>query len=275
MKHISMFLILFVMTIGTGWAADPPPQLVITSVQVDFGIGRMYVSGKNFGSATAPEVKLNEQVLTVMSFTDGTIDAVLPAGIAPGSYILNISRGPSTTQNDVFDVTLGAVGPKGDKGDKGDVGPQGATGAQGLAGPKGDTGATGPPTDAVREPFQKSLSDLFFNKSVEFPFFVPPGKRLVIEYVSVSVQMQIDDRLERIFLVTRAGGEQGRIELPMTVGQISDPNGVSQYVIVSQPVKLYCDPGSEIRVHLERNNAMHLGNSPISVTITGYLVAMN
>jgi len=273
MKRINLFLILFVMTIGTGWAADPPPQLVITSVQVDFLNNLLHVNGKNFGST--PEVRLDDQVLTVMNPTAAKVDAVLPAGMVAGSYILRVSRGPSTTQNDVFDVTLGTVGPKGDKGDKGDVGPRGATGVQGLAGPKGDTGATGPATDAVREPFQKSFNDLFFNKSVEFSFFVPPGKRLVIEYVSVSVQMEIDDHLERIFLVTHAGGEQGRIELPLTVGQISDFNGVSQYVIVSQRVKLYCDPGSEIRVHLERNNAMHLGNSPISVTITGYVVAMN
>src|SRR6266540_2454501 len=118
MKHISIFIILFVLTAATMFAGDPPPQLMIASAQVDFGIGRMYVNGKNFGSTTAPEVKLNDQLLFVMSSTGESIDAVLPAGIQPGSYLLHVSRGTSTTQNDVFDVTLGAVGPKGDKGEK-------------------------------------------------------------------------------------------------------------------------------------------------------------
>src|SRR5207247_4554522 len=98
MKRISMLLLIFLLT-NVALLADPTPQLVITSAQVDFGIGRMYVTGKNFGSAIAPEVKLNDQVLTVMSFTDGTIDTVVPAGIAPGSYLVQVSRGPSTTQN--------------------------------------------------------------------------------------------------------------------------------------------------------------------------------
>src|SRR5438128_837117 len=170
-RTIHLILLTFIVA-SPLFAGNPPPQLVITSAQVDFGIGRLYVTGKNFGSATAPEVKLNDQVLTVMSFTDGTIDAVLPAGIVPGSYILNVSRGPSTTQNDVFDVTLGAVGPKGDKGDKGDQGltgskgdkgdkgdpgqqgSKGDTGAQGLPGAKGDTGSPGPagPTGADGTP---------------------------------------------------------------------------------------------------------------------------
>lgn len=154
MKRVQIFLSILLLALALPASADDPTsQLVINSAQVDFGIGRIYIAGKNFGSPTAPEVKLNDQMLTVMSFTDGTIDAVLPAGIQPGSYLLHVSRGSSSTQNGVFDVTLGAVGPNGDKGDKGDqgltgskgdTGDRGAQGIQGPKGDKGDTGATGP-----------------------------------------------------------------------------------------------------------------------------------
>jgi hypothetical protein len=153
MKRFAIFLISFTLFTTTMLAGDPPIQLLIQSAQVDFGIGRMYVTGKNFGSTTAPEVKINDQSLMVMSFTDASIDAVLPASIQPGSYLLRVSRGPSTTQNDVFDVTLGAVGPRGDKGDqgiqglKGDKGDQGLQGLQGAKGDTGVTGAQGPKGD--------------------------------------------------------------------------------------------------------------------------------
>jgi hypothetical protein len=141
MKRISIFVFLVVISAATVWA-DPPQQLVINSAQFDFGIGRIYVTGKNFGS-DAPAVKLNDQALTLMSFTTESIDAVIPATIQPGSYVLRVSRGPSTTQNDVFDVTLGAVGPKGDKGDPGPQGLKGDTGGPGPAGPTGADGAPG------------------------------------------------------------------------------------------------------------------------------------
>lgn len=138
MKQIAAFLFAVLATLPL--TAAPSSQLVITSAQVDFGIGRIYIAGSNFGSAIAPEVTLNGQLLIVMSFTDGTIDAVLPAGIAPGSYLLRVSRGSSSTQNDVFDMTLGAVGPKGDKGEKGDKGDRGGAGPAGPPGPQGPPG---------------------------------------------------------------------------------------------------------------------------------------
>jgi hypothetical protein len=129
-------------------------QLVIASAESDFGIGRIYIKGNNFGNE-APSVKLSGQELTLMSFTTESIDAVLPAGIAPGSYVLFVSRGPgneSNAKSASLDVTLGAAGPRGPKGDqglpgakgdKGNTGPQGLKGEKGDKGDRGDTGLQG------------------------------------------------------------------------------------------------------------------------------------
>ena len=88
---------------------------MITSVEVNFGIGRIYIKGKNFG-ADAPAVTLSGQSLTLNTSTAESIDAVLPAGTQPGSCLLEVSCRPSTTHNDLFDLTLGAVGPQGPHG---------------------------------------------------------------------------------------------------------------------------------------------------------------
>jgi hypothetical protein len=124
-------------------------QLTVTSAQADFAIGRLTIKGSQFGSE-APTVMLSGQPLTVVTFTSESIEAMLPAGIAPGTYVLSVSRGGSGNVNDAktatLHVTLGTAGPKGDKGDQGLQGPKGDkgdTGPQGIQGPKGDTGLIG------------------------------------------------------------------------------------------------------------------------------------
>ena len=70
-----------------------------------------------------------------------------------GSFVLvdfvGEAGGPSQLI-DLYDLTLGGVGPQGPQGEKGDTGdtgpqgPKGDTGDTGPAGPQGETGATGP-----------------------------------------------------------------------------------------------------------------------------------
>lgn len=131
----------------------PANQLLIISATVDYGVGKMYISGLNFGTGT-PVVKLNGTPLQVLAPTPTYIIAMLPAQALaqPGSYLLTVSSGPSAIEFDAFSVTIGATGAKGDKGDKGDqgltgakgdTGPAGATGPQGPKGDKGDQGLTG------------------------------------------------------------------------------------------------------------------------------------
>ncbi|HEY9029982.1 MAG TPA: collagen-like protein [Kangiella sp.] len=70
-----------------------------------------------------------------------------------GSFVLvdfvGEAGGPSQ-QIDLYDLTLGGVGPQGpqgEKGDPGDTGPAGPQGDTGPAGPQGDTGPAGPQGD--------------------------------------------------------------------------------------------------------------------------------
>ena len=53
---------------------------------------------------------------------DGTLlTALLPSPLEPGAYLVQVSRGPATTQNASFVVVVGggAKGPKGDPGEPG------------------------------------------------------------------------------------------------------------------------------------------------------------
>lgn len=123
----------------------PPPQLVVTTAVPDFVNLVLTVTGSNFqhsgnGAAVTPVVTLGSTALTVQSASDTQILAALPAGITPGTYLLTVSRGPSTTDNWSTDVTLGDVGPRGPKGPTGDKGPDGPPGPPGLQGPVGPPG---------------------------------------------------------------------------------------------------------------------------------------
>ena len=131
---------------------------VIEKVTFTFDSGnpspvQMDIFGKGFGNAFPPAVVLDGLDQSVHSFTDTHI-TVAPTKIAPGSYVLRVTRASNRrgdkkgddgddadSRTAQFDATIGAVGAKGDKGDKGDTGAQGA---QGPAGPEGKAGAQGP-----------------------------------------------------------------------------------------------------------------------------------
>jgi hypothetical protein len=152
---------------GAAQAAGGPP----TIYQADVDQGLLYVKGTNFGGNSGKLV-LGNQTLVLQSWSPTDIVGVVPASLAPASYVVtvNTASGPSAT----FGVTIGAAGPQGptgptgppgakgdrgpqgipgiqgppgvqgDKGDKGDKGDTGAQGAQGVQGLKGDTGPAGP-----------------------------------------------------------------------------------------------------------------------------------
>ena len=129
----------------------PPPQLTISVAALSSTGTTLFVQGTNFGSA--PAVLLAGLPLGGVAVSaDGTQLTAVMAALPPGTYLLQVSRGPSTTENATFAVAVGGVGPKGDpgekgdkgdKGDPGDPGPAGAVGATGPAGANGANGATG------------------------------------------------------------------------------------------------------------------------------------
>jgi len=117
---------------------------VINSASVDAGTVSVTINGGGFNAVRNLKVFLGGVAaeLPLVSRTDGVLVALLPAGLAPGSYSVIVSgtRGVaanSTRDEEEFFFTVGAMGAVGPQGPKGD---KGATGAQG---PKGDTGATG------------------------------------------------------------------------------------------------------------------------------------
>ena len=107
--------ILAAVAIALPAGATPPPQLVILEAVPNTQDGVLTIVGINFG-ATAPTVMLSGQTLAVQSFSDFQIVATLPA-LPSGTYLLTVSRGPATVENNSFSLTLGSGGGGGGSGD--------------------------------------------------------------------------------------------------------------------------------------------------------------
>jgi hypothetical protein len=101
------------------------------------------IHGNGFGERI-PKVMLDGTALVVVSSTDTSITATLPAGIAAGAYLVTVEneeKHDNPQQAAFFEAAIGAIGPQGVQGP---AGATGATGATGPAGPSGPTGLTGP-----------------------------------------------------------------------------------------------------------------------------------
>ncbi len=142
--QIQALCLRLLMGLGLFLLAIPPKSYAATPVVVQVVINastqQITISGSSFKPATtAPVVTLGSTKLTVLSSTNTTVVAALPATLAAGSYLLSLTSSANAAVS--FSVTVGAVGPTGATGP---AGPKGATGATGPAGPKGATGAPGP-----------------------------------------------------------------------------------------------------------------------------------
>jgi hypothetical protein len=149
---------------GPAWGADKS-MAAITNAIPEFvtNPAQLTITGSNFGTAT-PIVMLDGIPLNVPMFTSTVATALLPPGLAPGTYLLTLTNTDTGNVNNTtqFDLTLGAVGPKGDKGDMGAVGPQGLPGPQGL---QGIPGAPGP--QAAQGPTGASaVSDVYIARAI-------------------------------------------------------------------------------------------------------------
>ena len=146
-----------VLVATTAAAQKPTPQLVVSGTTSGPTVATfaavasadtLTVSGANFGPW--PTVYLAGEPLALISVSpdETLLTAQLPSPLEPGAYLVQVSRGPATTQNASFVVVVGggggATGPKGDPGEPGPMGPQGASGAPGAEGPQGPIGLTGP-----------------------------------------------------------------------------------------------------------------------------------
>lgn len=121
-----------------------PATILISGINFDKFKGGLVVSLSGAGNTVST-------IPAVYNAASKDITATLPANVAriPGTYRLMVSFGTGTAGTDVFEFTVGAVGPKGETGAKGEPGVQGErglkgeTGAPGVKGDKGDKGEKG------------------------------------------------------------------------------------------------------------------------------------
>ena len=117
--------------------AGPPNTITIIGEDFDFG-GPLEVRMDAFG------------LLNILSATPTMIvvDCPLDENNFPtcldGDFLITVSTGNGQSQNDEYDLTIGAEGPQGPKGDTGPIGPEGPQGIQGIQGPQGAQGPRGP-----------------------------------------------------------------------------------------------------------------------------------
>jgi|HubBroStandDraft_1064217.scaffolds.fasta_scaffold144757_2 hypothetical protein len=82
---------------------DDAPAIV--SATVDYASNQVTLTGSNFSPAgTAPTVAVENSTLALVSFTNQSASAILPAGWAPGSYLLAVTN--SNHETGVFRMTL-------------------------------------------------------------------------------------------------------------------------------------------------------------------------
>lgn len=140
--------------LGSQAAAAPAPpggHLRVTDVFVIFGPpDTLLIVGEDFDFGSPLEVSLGGfGPLAIASATATEIDALLPADLPAGDYLLTVSTGSGQSQNDEYDLTIGAVGPRGPQGIPGPPGPRGEQGPQG---PPGEQGPPGPPAPVATCP---------------------------------------------------------------------------------------------------------------------------
>ena len=82
---------------------NEPTSIMIIGKDLDFGSGPLKVTLGEFGE------------LNVTVSTDSVIEADLPGLISEGDFLLTVSNGNGQSQNDEYDLTIGAVGPEGQR----------------------------------------------------------------------------------------------------------------------------------------------------------------
>ncbi len=150
---------LMLAVVGTSFAAAPTPlppgnHLSISSVLVEFVPDHIItIKGERFDFGSPLVVTFDDSgPLTIRSAnaTEIVVECPPDQNFVPlcleGDYLLVVSNGIGQSQNDEYDLTIGAVGPRGPMGETGPIGPrgpQGETGPRGDPGVIGDQGATG------------------------------------------------------------------------------------------------------------------------------------
>lgn len=151
--RLSLMTLAVVAALSGPAAADPRKDPLIAEARANAALTTLEIRGWNLaGSNPVLTLGAVETPLRILSATATRLEALLPPGIEPGTYLLalTVKKNPKDGRDDddrdprgdAFWVTIGAQGPAGPKGAAGEPGPMGATG---LAGPAGPAGPPGPP----------------------------------------------------------------------------------------------------------------------------------
>jgi Collagen triple helix repeat (20 copies) len=156
-RRLALWTLACLLAAAPAIAAGPGRHLEITEVAVDFGTSTIAITGQDFDFGGGLTVSLGEigdvTALCTADFTPPqtiTCDFSIVGMPADGDYLLTVATGNGQSQNDEYDLTIGATGAQGPQGEpgpqgpQGDPGPQGPQGAQGDPGPQGSQGDPGP-----------------------------------------------------------------------------------------------------------------------------------
>ena len=102
---------------------------------------------------------------------------------------------------------------------------------------------------------------------------VPPGKRLVIEFVSANVNMPPGQKPYHtvLYATDPTFGNLRSIHLNATL-QGSSPGGGFDSYVANQPVRIYASPGEYLAVQVYRNSTASTFTDAIADDVAGYLV---
>lgn len=140
MNKILAIPLLFLVAAGS--VCGQKPSITSTLANYSGTPARLTISGSNFGTV-APSVVLGATSLAVVSYSNTSVTADIPATLAAGSYPLSLTNQQSA-QSVTLSIAVGSIGPLGPGGAPGPAGPQGPTGPAGPVGPQGAAGAQGP-----------------------------------------------------------------------------------------------------------------------------------
>jgi hypothetical protein len=130
--------------------------------------------------------------------------------------------------------------------------------------------------EPARQPFQRSRAIVFApgESTGTAEFFVPLGKRFVIEYVSAQIDMGVSFITVTGFSVrTSTDNPPGTPHFFVPMSPPSNTGSNSKWFIVSQQTRLYADPGSTVTIVAELFVAPALVNSISGrASLSGYLI---
>jgi hypothetical protein len=262
-KNVSGLLLgvaaIFFLALPASPQGNNTPAAAISSTTTDLTATpqTITINGQNFGTA-APTVTLDGSTLSLASYTDTIIVAILPNHISPGSYALEVTTQAKKNNVADFDATIGNTGPQGPQGVAGPQGPAGLAGAPGTAGPQGAPGLPGAPgpfgsvamlarmtgipsTNTQATTYGAPLGISTANASESSVTMLSPNASVVASNLAVTVTVEVNNNSARSFTLRVSGTDTA---LSCTIGSLTT-SCMSNAMVTIPPL-------SVISIHADR-----------------------